>query len=101
MQQPVHVVEGQHITKLSVADDHDELVPLPDLDDLLSDDYFYGGDPSLWGGECTEIDSDTESAKSNDDLLPNCDPFYANQEDDPQVQQIQYEFDQYIDGLFK
>ena len=75
--------------------------PLPDLNDNQGDEYFYGGDPTLWHGDCYSNDSDTQSANSNDNLLPNTDPFYANQEEDPTVQQIQFEFDQYIEGLFK
>ena len=79
--------------------DQDEFVPLPDLNDQQGDDFVYGGDPNLWNDDYR--DSDTESSNSNDNLLPNTDPFYANQEEDLSVQQIQYEFDQYIDGLFK
>ena len=82
-----------------VHDDDGDFVPLPDINDNYGDDHIYGGDPTLWN--CDDTQSETESSNSNDALLPNTDPFYANQEDDPEVQRIQYEFDQYIDGLFK
>ena len=72
-----------------------EFVPFPDLN-RSNDDDIYGGDPTLWNDY---IDA-TDTADS-DELLMDDSPFYANQEEDPRVQQIQYDFDQYIDGLFK
>ena len=79
--------------------DSDEFVPLPDLDNQQSDDYIFGADPTLWQDD--NLDNENYSVDSNDDLIPNRDPLYPNQEDDPEVQRIQFEYDQYIDGLFK
>ena len=78
-------------------DDTQEFVPLPDINDNQPDDYFYGGDPTLWDGHSVE----TESSHSDEELIPDTAPFYANQMEDPEVQQMEYEFQQYIDGLFK
>ena len=77
--------------------DFDDFVPLPDMNDDGEDDKYYGGDPTLWQGD----DYDTQSCASNEDIHENTDPFYANQEEDPEVQRIQFEFNQYIEGVFK
>ena len=56
--------------------DQDEFVPLPDLNDGLDDDYYYGGDPNLWMG----------SGELSDEYLMKDDrPLYQNQLDDPKV----------------
>ena len=83
----------------TLEDEGQEFVPLPDLNEGRDDDYIYGGDPTLWNSVSPY--SETDTADSNDNLLPNTDPFYANQLEDPNVQDIQCEFDLFIDGLFK
>lgn len=79
------------------SDDH---VALPDLNGSDRDDDFYGWDPTLWQHDPAHDETDS-AASNDDDLTPNSDPFFANQEEDPEVQQIQFEYDQYIDNLFK
>ena len=62
----------------------------------MHDDFFYGGDPTLWQ---EDIELDGNFASDSDDMRPNDEPLYQNQEQDPEVQRIQYEYDQYLDNL--
>ena len=79
--------------------DDQEFVALPDINDNQPDDYFYGGDPTLWQANNSPLDSD--ATLSDDGLIPNTDPLYPNQEEDSKVQRIQFEYDQYIEGFFQ
>ena len=69
----------------------DEVVPLPDLNEGKPDEYFYGGDPSLWDV--------SDEPDDDEDLVPYDEPLYQNQEEDPEVQRIKFEFDQHIDEI--
>ena len=72
-------LQKEQIDSFSEIPDQDNLLPVPDLDDRLSDSYKYGGDPSL--------------ATNDDGILVRDDtPFYVNQEEDPVVQAKYYDF---------
>ena len=67
-----------------------EYVPLPDMNDNLCPDRHYGGDSTLW-------DHDDFTPPSDEELVPNTTPFYANQLDDPEVDRA---YNDYLDKLF-
>ena len=79
--QEVIDAEGQVIDLTETGD----FVPLPDLNDCCPDDYIYGGDASLWS--TAEVEDEEDSPPSSP-MVPNEDPFYPNQMQDPVVQQL-------------
>ena len=62
-----------------------EFVPLPDLNNRTDDDFYYGGDSTLWtyDDSTTSSESGVRPSSPTDDLVRDETPFYANQEEDP------------------
>ena len=62
-------------------------MPLPDLNEQKPDDYYYGCDYTL-----VDIPPSDSVDQDSDELVPNTDPLYQNQMQDPQVQKISDDF---------
>ena len=62
-------------------------MPLPDLNEEKSDDYYFGADRRLIENEDQEINS----MSSEDPLVKDESPFYANQLEDPEIYQMYFD----------
>ena len=71
----------------TIVPDQDEFVPLPDLEEK-SDDYYCGADTTL----IDDQDNDHISISSEENLVKDESPFYANPLEDPEIQKLQYDF---------
>ena len=61
--------------------DQDTFVPLPDLNEEKSDDYYYGADSTLIHNDDGKlVETSTDASLVKDET-----PFYANQMEDPEV----------------
>ena len=64
---------------------------LPDLNEVKDDSYFYGVDPTLVHNDDGNI---LDTSEDQEELVKDDRPFYANQMEDPEVQ------NEYHDWLF-
>ena len=60
------------------AEDDDALIPLPNFKDSSND-------------ECGHLVLDDDNDTDVSDLVPDTTPFYANQEEDPNIQALQFQ----------